>query len=179
MYRQSQKEYQPCRHTRTSESLTFLLTLLSFVIGLLLESANVSAEKNIGLTAYSRGTVSAQYTGGDVRLLGRGADIFLHDVVTTGAASYAIVNLHDKTQVSIRPDSVVSMDDYSEEPKKESVTMELFKGGLRSITGYLAERNPDGMKVQTKVGLIGLKGGKMDVRLCEEGECQNKAGTME
>ena len=161
------------RILRMQSGFVYSLALL----GMMFSSQALAADA-IGLTAYARGAVSAQFSGGEVRLLGRGADVFNKDVVTTGQGSYAIIKLNDKSQISIRPDSVISMVDYSEEPEQESTTMRLFKGGLRTITGYIADRNPEGVKIETRAGTIGLKNGKMDARLCEAGECKRKTGTI-
>ena len=136
------------------------LLLLSYVTPVL-------AEEKIGNVVFTRGAVSAQSTGGQVRILGKDAAVYRTDTITTGPKSFAVLSLSDGTRLSIRPNSILAINDYVDEAGAESATMRLFKGGLRAISGLISKRDPEAFKVKTAVATIGIRGTEFDARLCE------------
>lgn len=161
-------------------SNTNMFTVFFLVYALLYLAAYatpVLAEDAIGDVVFARGAVSAQSTGGQLRLLGKSAVIYRSDTITTGPKSFAVLKLNDGTRISVRPDTVLAINDYSEAPGKESASMRLFRGGLRAISGYISKRNPDAFKVRTAVATIGIRGTEFDARLCEA-DCAKEASDM-
>lgn len=131
----------------------------------------VMANDMIGKTIFTRGVVSAQYPEGQVRLLSKDSDIFEGDVVTTGSNSFTIIGFNDDTRISIRPNTVLSVEEYSDEPQQERALVNLFKGGLRAISAYIGRPKPGTFKVRSRAGDFVMRGGKIDARLCAEQEC--------
>ncbi len=138
----------------------FCLLMPSFVF------ANV-AQEEIGEVVFARGAVSAKSHAGEIRVLGKQASIFKGDVITTGLKSFSVIKMIDSSRISVRPDTVFSFKDYSMKQDEESAVMQLFKGGLRAISGLISKRKPEAFKLDTAVATIGIRGTDFDVRLCE------------
>jgi len=141
-----------------------LVTLLA--IAFCLGPAAASAAPNrIGTVVYVRGVATAQVADGDVRLLGSGSKLLEGDVVNSAARSYAVLKLSDGTRMTVRPGTVLSLQEFK--PKRQSALMRLFKGGLRAITGFISKRNPGGFKLRTALATIGIRGTDFEARLCD------------
>ena len=132
-----------------------------------------AAEERIGTTVFARGAASAAL-GGDVRLIGHGTPIYENDVLTTGRDSFAVVELNDGTRMTLRPDTVFRVDEYAAAEGEERMRLNLFKGGLRTVTGQVAEREPDAFELRTPVATIGVLGTDFSARLCER-DCAEEA----
>jgi len=131
----------------------------------------VMATDLIGKTVFTRGVVSAQYPEGQVRILSKDSDIFESDVVSTGSNSFTVIGFDNGTRISIRPDTVLSVEAYSGKPQQEQMLMNLFKGGVRAISAYMGRSKPGTLKIKSRAGNIVMRGGRMDARLCAEQEC--------
>ena len=126
---------------KNSNTNTNTFTVFFLVYALLYLAAYatpVLAEDAIGDVVFARGAVSAQSTGGQLRILGKAAAIYRSDTITTGPKSFAVIKLNDGTRLSVRPGTVLAINDYSDSPGKESASMRLFRGGLRAISGYIS-----------------------------------------
>ncbi len=146
------------------------LLLLSFVT----LSNTAYAQDKIGEVVFTRGVVSAQNSSGQIRILGKDASIYRSDTITTTQKSFAVLKLNDGTRISVRPNTVLAINDYVDKTGEESATMRLFKGGLRAISGLISKRNPDAFKISTAVATIGIRGTEFDARLCEA-DCAEEA----
>src|SRR5262245_33575771 len=96
-----------------------------------------------GTVQYLSGTLSAQKPDGTVRVLAERSTINVGDVITTQRDSYAQLRFSDGGQVTLRPDTQVKIEAYAYEegqPSRDSFAMQLFKGGLRSLTGLIGKR---------------------------------------
>ena len=127
----------------------------------------------------SRGMVNAT-TSGDERVLGQGDSVFVSDTVTTGDKSFAVLQFIDGAKVTVRPNSIMLVEEYAYNGSDEDAArLSLIEGGLRVITGAMAKNHPDHYKVKTPVALMGVRGTEFAVmlcgdRLCEEGEIVGK-----
>ncbi|MCG8377863.1 MAG: FecR domain-containing protein [Proteobacteria bacterium] len=126
--------------------------------------ANTTQE--IGEVVVARGAVSVKSADSEIRILGKADPIYLGDVITTEAKSFAVIKMIDGARFSVRPASVFSFENYSLKENDENAVMRLFKGGLRAISGLISKKNPDGFKLNTTVATIGIRGTEFDARLC-------------
>lgn len=150
----------PCASSAIKSVALFLCLALS---------APTAAETpTIGEVTFSKGVSTAQNEGQQARFLGKGFPLYEGDVVSTGKRSFTILKLSDGTKMTLRPNTVFGLQEFSEE--KESATLKLFKGGLRALTGLLSKKKPDAFKIDTPLATIGIRGTVFDVRLCE-GDC--------
>ncbi|MBX9903668.1 MAG: FecR domain-containing protein [Burkholderiales bacterium] len=87
-------------------------------------------------------------------------------MINVARDSWAILEFNDQTRITLRPNTVFRLDSYKADAP-EAMLLGLVKGGLRVVTGLLGKRNPSGVKVQTAVATIGIRGTEFDARLCE------------
>jgi len=141
--------------------------LFSLLIIMFSNQSTVYAEETVGHVQFLRGAVSAQNITGGVRILSDESPIFQGDTITTGKKSFAVLKFIDETKVSIRPDSIFAVDTFSIQENNESAIMNLIRGGMRVVTGYISKGKADSFKVTTAVATIGIRGTKLDARFCE------------
>lgn len=127
-----------------------------------------AAAPEVGRTVFSKGATTAEGVDGQVRLIGKDAPIYQGDIVTTGKKSFAVLTLSDGTRMALRPETVFKVEEFVTTAGAESGVMRLFKGGLRTITGFLSKRSPTAYKVRTPVATIGIRGTEFDARICGE-----------
>lgn len=116
-----------------------------------------------GTVQYLSGTLSAQRPDGSVRVLAEQSSVSVGDVITTQRDSYAQLRFSDGGQVTLRPETQVTIEAYAYDagrPERDSFAMQLFKGGLRSLTGLIGKRtnNRNAYRMVTATATIGIRG---------------------
>ena len=131
----------------------------------------VDAASQIGHSLFARGAATAQADGGQLRFLGPNTPLYEGDTLTTGNKSFAVIKLEDGTRMSLRPNTVFTLEQFKAE--ENSAVMRLFRGGFRALTGFISKRNSNGFKVNTGFTTIGIRGTTFDARICED-DCQQE-----
>ena len=144
------------------------------ILLLLLLSPGVNAADRAGEVLFSRGVVTAYSEGGTARIVARGSELLIGDVVSTGSGSATIFELDDGTRISLRPDSTFEITAFNLATNQENAIFTLFKGGLRAVTGYLSKRNRNAVRLRTPIATIGIRGTEFDARLCGD-DCIGEA----
>jgi hypothetical protein len=134
---------------------------------LLALSSLAAAQQRVGTTLLARGAATASL-GDDIRVLGQGMPVYEGDVLTIGSKSFAVVELDDGTRMTLRPNTVTRLEAFAHDRGEERLWLNLFKGGLRMVTGRVTRRNPDGAKVKSGASTIGIRGTDLSVRRCTE-----------
>jgi hypothetical protein len=116
-----------------------------------------------GTVQHLSGTLSVQRPDGSVRALAESSNVFAGDVISTERDSYAQLRFTDGGQVTLRPNTQVKIETYSYEegrPDRDNFAMQLFKGGLRSLTGLIGKRttNRNAYRMVTATATIGIRG---------------------
>ena len=116
-----------------------------------------------GTVQYLSGTASVQRTDGSVGVLAESSKVSVGDVVTTQRDTYAQLRFSDGGQVTLRPETQVKIEAYAYEegrPERDNFAMQLFKGGLRSLTGLIGKRsnNRNAYRMVTSTATIGIRG---------------------
>jgi len=116
-----------------------------------------------GTVQYLSGTASVQRADGSVGVLAESSKVSAGDVVTTQRDTYAQLRFSDGGQVTLRPDTQVKIEAYAYEearPDRDNFAMQLFKGGLRSLTGLVGKRgnNRNAYRMVTSTATIGIRG---------------------
>lgn len=116
-----------------------------------------------GTVQYLSGTLSVQKADGSVKVLAERSSVSVGDVITTQRDSYAQLRFNDGGQVTLRPETQVKIEAYAYEegrPERDSFAMQLFKGGLRSLTGLIGKRtnNRNAYRMVTSTATIGIRG---------------------
>ena len=141
---------------------------------LLVATAAARAADPAGEILVARGVVTAYAAGGTARIVAPGSDVFAGEVISTGKRSLAIMRLADGSRITLRPDTAFEITEFETKENEENALFTLFRGGLRTVTGFLSKRNPDAMRLRTSVATIGIRGTIFDARLCGE-ECAEEA----
>jgi FecR protein len=116
-----------------------------------------------GTVQYLSGTLSVQRANGQVGVLAERSTVSVGDVITTQRDSYAQLRFSDGGQVTLRPETQVKVESYAYDegrPDRDSFAMQLFKGGLRSLTGLIGKRsnNRNAYRMVTSTATIGIRG---------------------
>lgn len=160
--------------TRSSCNSYVDIIKILMLFGLLMPHSSVMAATGIGYVDYARGVVTAQRHNMGARILGKSAKIFEQDTITTANRSFAIIKMKDGTRITIRPNSSLGVEKYiARNGSNDSAILNLFKGGIRAITGFISKRRADAYKIKTPVATIGIRGTEFDARLCTT-DCANE-----
>jgi len=91
------------------------------------------------------------------------------DVIVTGSDGSVGVTLIDNSRLSAGPNTRVEFKQFRFNPttqEGESLT-QLHRGTLAIVSGQIAKRSPDAMKVQTPTTILGVRGTKFAVKVEE------------
>jgi len=91
------------------------------------------------------------------------------DVIITGSNGSVGVTLIDNSRLSTGPNTRVEFKQFRFNPttqEGESLT-QLHRGTLAIVSGQIAKRSPDDMKVQTPTTILGVRGTKFAVKVEE------------
>ena len=84
------------------------------------------------------------------------------DTVKTGDNAWALLTMSDGASLTLRQDSQVQLTKYRYNPDgnatENSSVLNLLKGAIRSITGYIGRTNRAGYMIQTPTATIGIRG---------------------
>ena len=91
------------------------------------------------------------------------------DVIITGSNGSVGVTLIDNSRLSAGPNTRIEFKQFRFNPttqEGESLT-QLHRGTLAIVSGQIAKRSPDAMKVQTPTTILGVRGTKFAVKVEE------------
>ncbi len=95
------------------------------------------------------------------RPLAEGDPIFSGDVLVTAANGRVEVRFEDDTVLSQGENSRLTVDEYTYDPDSSAASNMLFQmteGAFRMVTGKIAEANPDAVRVESPLAVIGIRG---------------------
>jgi len=144
--------------------LTTVLTTLLCVS--FYSQANTTAA---GKTILARGAVVAtDATSEQQRPLKRRDTVYGVDKITTGEKSKAQFSMSDGGLIALKENSVLNIANYEFDAgtQQGSASIELIKGGLRSISGVI-KKNGGSYNVKTPVGSIGIRGTHFELQLVD------------
>lgn len=113
-----------------------------------------------GFTATLRGDVTYVYPNGERVSAQAGTAVVYGTKVITGPDSKAQFLLLDETLFTVGPNSEMVLDDFVYDPRTDvkRVSAKVLKGTFRFISGKVAPKNPENLKVRLNVGIIGIRG---------------------
>ncbi|MEX0959852.1 MAG: FecR family protein [Burkholderiales bacterium] len=118
---------------------------------------------------FAVGNVMAVAPTGQTRQLAKGAQVEEGETVNTNAGR-AQLRFVDGAYVSLQPESEFRIDQYRYEGREdgsENALLSLFKGGLRTITGFIGRSNKKNYQVTTTVATIGIRGTEYTIQYGE------------
>ena len=139
------------------------LRFLTLIIGIAALTASVPlfAQTAQGYVQEVQGSVTGQVGAGQARSVSKGQTLPNNATVTTGPRSYAVLKFEDGTAVLLKENTSFQVQTYSynsRAPETSSAIFNLVRGGMRMVTGLLASRNRDAVKVGSPLATIGIRG---------------------
>jgi hypothetical protein len=122
-----------------------------------------------GKTLTVTGEVSAVRTGGEVRVLRGGSPVYGGDKIITALDASTQLRLQDGSLINLFSESDFRIESYELNANKSKLLESFFslvKGGFRSLTGALVQRNKKAYRLKTPVATIGIRGTDYAIRLC-------------
>ena len=109
-----------------------------------------------------------QFATGDVQLrrgaaaseATKGTSVESGDVIVTGAAGRAQIRFSDGGLVALYPDSQFTVTRYADagNASEDHFAVNLLKGGMRAVTGWIGKRDPRNYKVTTPTAVVCIRG---------------------
>lgn len=147
--------------------MTRLIVAALAGLAVVLVPVQVFAAEQAGSVLGIKGDVVARGDGGD-RVLLKDDPVFVGETLVTSANSYLVITFIDGAKATVRPDSELEIDRYAAGEDDSGALISLVKGGLRAVTGAIAQRNPDSYRVKTPVATLGVRGTEYYLRICEQ-----------
>ncbi len=100
------------------------------------------------------------------RILTPGAVLYERDSVATASGAYVALAFTDGSRASVASDSVVAIEQYrfdEARPGQNAAQLRLFFGGLRVMTGAIAQRKPESYRIDTGIGQVDPRGTLLDI----------------
>ncbi len=96
------------------------------------------------------------------RVMSVGSEVEAGDTLITEAKTYARIRFADASEVTLRPESRLTVEGFTfkqQEPARDNAVFKLFKGAMRTVTGLVGKRgNQDAYKLNTPTATIGIRG---------------------
>jgi hypothetical protein len=118
-----------------------------------------------GQVDFATAGVSAIGVNGQSRPLAKGAEIAPGELIDTGNGR-AQVRFSDGGYVSLAPQTQFRLETYGydkDDAKKNSIVMNLLRGGFRTITGLIGKTNREGYKLKTATATVGIRGTEFSI----------------
>lgn len=135
----------------------FLTALLLCV----LLGATAWAAPVAGTVIQLSGPLLAKKASGAVRILSVKSEVENGDTLVTEKSTYALVRFIDNSEITLRPASTLTIENFSFDNAKQDADQARFslvKGGLRSVTGLLGKRSKEKFELKTPTATIGIRG---------------------
>ena len=146
------------------------------IIGLLFVTASAFADDNRGRVMYIRGSVTAiDGTTGVPRILRGDSRVRLGEVIETGPKSVVQIVFPDRSMLHVKSDSKIKVEEFNftrAKPEDDDMVINIFKGGMRSLTGLVGKRNPEKVRYKTPVATIGIRGTVLEISQTKSGSFQ-------
>lgn len=145
----------------------------------------IGAHASAGTAIFVFGKAQVVADNGAVRALEKGGQLDEGDKVVTGASGRVQIRLADGGLIALRPASEFVIEAFhfggeaaaDDDPfaQREDVSFfSLLKGGFRSLTGAVGQKDKKAYRVRTPVATIGIRGTDYDAVLCA-GDCASLA----
>ncbi|WP_320174189.1 FecR domain-containing protein [Maridesulfovibrio sp.] len=125
----------------------------------------------IGVVTGVSGDAYAQTSSG-TRILEPGSPIYQGEELVTGGNGNVEVRFADDTLISQGANSRIALDDYVYDPDggESSFLGDIAQGTFRTVTGKIAEQNPDRFKLGSPLATIGIRGTIILSEVSSDGE---------
>ena len=145
-------------------------TLIAFFVGFIICHTTYSAEL-FGTVDAMYGTASMSDTSGVDGRVYVGQQIFAGQTLNTLEDGEVHVVTVDGGFIALRPNSVFRVDEYKANgDSSDKIFMSLFKGALRSITGWIGKHNTSAYRITTPNATLGIRGTDHETTVIEKAD---------
>ena len=151
-----------------------------FALSLLLASAVAEAQTPVGRASRITGDQisSAQAPGGPVRKLAEGDSLFAGERIRTGAGTVLQIEFNDKSRFFLGPNTEFEVEKYFQaaggSSGEEAFASRVFKGAFRFVSGLIAKRKRDNVRITVAVATIGIRGTHFEGEVTERQQKDGK-----
>jgi len=136
------------------------------ILALFAAAAYASSPAPAGKVDELSGQAVAQAGKDQPRKLAKGAAVYASDVISTPTASdKARIAFADGSVLEVGPESSVALKDFSfdeADKDKSKQVIAMGKGMFRFVTGKVVAQNPDNLKIESPLSVIGIRGTTTD-----------------
>jgi hypothetical protein len=114
------------------------------------------------------GTVMGQVGSGQAARVDKGMTLPVGSTISTEANSYAVLKFEDGTVILLKQNTAFQVQAYSFNPKapeNANAVFSLVRGGLRFVSGLIASKNRDAVRIATPMVTIGIRGTEFTAEL--------------
>lgn len=139
----------------TAISAWLLLTLLCY-------GAIAHAGPMIGTVTHASGLLFAKSSDGTLKFLSENSVVEQGDTLISEKNTYAQIQFTDNSKITLRPNTQLSIDDFSYDeakPQSDNVVFNLHKGGVEVTSGLVAKRSDERFSLKTLTASITIREG--------------------
>jgi len=115
----------------------------------------------VGTVVNLSGALLAKKADGTAKVLSVKSSVEQGDMLVSEKDTYARIRFIDNSEITLRPNSQLKIDNFSfeeDKPEQDNAAFNLVKGGLRAVTGTLGKRNKEKFGMNTPTATIGIRG---------------------
>lgn len=161
----------------------FVSMTICALLGLWAWAAASTDSAPVGTVEDVAGQVEAQVQGQASRTLGKGARVYVKDVVVTKTdKDKARIKFLDDSVLEVGPASAVSLEDFAydeADAAKSRQNLKLGKGVFRYVTGKVVAQNPENLRMESPLSVIGIRGTTTDHWIQTKEKNQNGRTVLE
>jgi hypothetical protein len=150
---------------------TIMRSMAHMLSVLLLAAAGaVQAAGPVGQVTHLSGTLIAKRADGSTKLFSTKSEVQEGDTLSTEQETYARIKFADGGEVVLRPGSQLKVAAYSYDeakPESDNIVMNMLKGGLRAVTGFVGKRSRDAVSFTAVTATIGIRGTHFGALICQ------------
>lgn len=128
-----------------------------------------------GVVSHLSGPLFAQGGNGAMRTLAVDSVVEEGDTLVTEKNTYARLKLKDGAEILLKPASQLRIQRYAydeQRPEADAAALNLLKGGLRTLTGWIGKRGDRSVyKLEAVTATIGIRGTVFTAEVCQ-GDCE-------
>lgn len=153
--------------------------LIALLLGLLLSHAAYAAELFGTVDAVS-GNATVMDSTEVATSVSLGQKILAGQSIQTGPDGEVHVVTQDGGLLALRPNSSFRINSYKARGESsDEIVMSLFKGALRSVTGWITKRNSAAYRLHTPNATIGVRGTDHETTVIEAATGDDQPGTFD
>ncbi|KQZ45261.1 FecR domain-containing protein [Duganella sp. Root1480D1] len=114
-----------------------------------------------GTVVQLSGPLMARKADGTAKVLSVKSEVENGDTLVTEKTTYALVRFIDNSEITLRPGSTLTIENFSFDSGKQEADraqFNLVKGGLRAVSGLLGKRSREKFELKTPAATIGIRG---------------------